>query len=1729
MLPPPWDPGLARPAAAQTSPTTRERDKRGPVLRHPWSRPRKAERDSQRQVSGQKSCFFGVETYPELIWDNWDVGKEFTKTLVLKNTLSKQQKLLARPPVTEFFTTSFPQAIILRPGMTYSLLICFKPLQRREYEDTIEFQSKHGSFQVCIRATIHLTLQVPDFVELPICAVQHTSSATFKLKNFSILQVCFQWDCSEPFQLIPERGRLKAGDECIITVIFKPAGAQLYQQKASCRSGDGQKYELEKYCTVLLQGQAKYPYLQLRVLDSSEEEKPNRFPELCFGSVAPGCTVQKHFDIYNPSPVAASFALLRMSGGVPLFGSEFKCNSTRGTVGPHELLQATVSYTPAVVESVSVEYLSLQCPGALNKSQLKLIGHCIGPTLSLFPSVVDFGCIEEGEAAMQTVDLVNSSPAEAVFQWDLDCNGHSVFRIQPAAGTVRPHSYVKLKAFYRPTHPITHHRRVPCLVLHKDPLFLDLIGTCCTELEDPGEKLSKQGALWPQEESSQDGVSTPMDEYFRACPASKEDSCFPASLSPRVSVQPMKLLFNHRKSAPSISSQAVSITNHTRKNLSMVWTAATDSPFSVSPSSCNLGPLKSTSFRVNYAPGQSHSIHGAQLECFSYSKGHYQKKEQPSPPCYVTVRVIGHSFQPGKEPFIPRCGIQHPYVVFPALNVPSYRTVLLRNGGDRPLTFESPNPSMAGSVFVLPSCGLVPPGDYQIVLLRTTPTDDSPKQGFSLHLKLNASEHTQALEVVSTVEKPCICMERDGPLYFQPTALCSRTQRLRHIRNLSPFPLRFEWRIQEQDKALIYVEPAAGEMHPNEISMQTWSFSPLEETMYKRKVTLIFWPVKTPRLRSQLTLDVVGMGSKGSIESEMPVLDVGDIVIGTHRSIAVPLVNKSLCAVSFCLSVQQTLQDEDSSYDPQDEPSAPQLKRERGTIPSHSKLLLQTTVRPHRRAQYQWTISCQTLNANGVLSCPPQALCEVLCKGVLPTLHVVDACSGGSVSGLSKTRLWNLLSLDGFNQHLLSSTTELSSRNSTGQSPDYSTLVTQTVLDFDFSISPLHSDPSMYVLVFSNPGSISVEWTFLFPEDQIEEFVFIERGVLDNTSASPKKNPDKQVFSIFPRSGVLFPGQQTAVHLSYSHDFAGPDRLPVLFKLSHGREIWLIFQGLTVEKDKPYLHFASSQHVFTSVNIGNLCPPRQMYELYNGGAVPVCYEVDTAPLMQLQLDSANHPVLHCLNPLGEVLPGKTAMIEFVFSPLEARHYHVDVPIQIHGGDSVVVTFEGHGLNSLPLNPSDSFDLKDAKPSAYSVKRAPNLEQVAFLSENTVSLGDIPVCYYPTRIIFLTNLSQKDAVVYDWGLPHNENLQVVQIHPERGRLGPEESALCVLTFTPSDYPTIYQLDLICQVCQEDELIQYQQALQRLEEAERQSEENSTDNDHASYALKGTLIRKYKALPPICASQKCEATGSTCSRMRKLALKEQEGSPKPTLLHLGVTARSHELMDYLTHYPHQLNKQCVYRGLQSFKFQRPAVASTGRPGPAIRDLLRRGFVRDVVLQILTPLLRNCLDDPTFSSLMNVPTEPMYFSQILSTASAHPPSLSSLSPAPPCPTFLSPTPPLPQHQDLLSGTDAWLKEECIREGSGETGSRNTAFIQHRTQNTKQTHNLRAAHTLSQLRAGNPDNNGRLADLCVHVLLNTLQNLMKEVFQGELDLTAHPRAIMLPPASTSRRHKHTQSTHTE
>ena len=66
---------------------------------------------------------------------------------------------------------------------------------------------------------------------------------------------------------------------------------------------------------------------------------------------------------------------------------------------------------------------------------------------------------------------------------------------------------------------------------------------------------------------------------------------------------------------------------------------------------------------------------------------------------------------------------------------------------------------------------------------------------------------------------------------------------------------------------------------------------------------------------------------------------------------------------------------------------------------------------------------------------------------------------------------------------------------------------------------------------------------------------------------------------------------------------------------------------MTVDPDSVYVHFANTRHQFEPVPVGGTSPPVQVYELYNGGARVVKYELDMEPLAQVQAVSILIPLL----------------------------------------------------------------------------------------------------------------------------------------------------------------------------------------------------------------------------------------------------------------------------------------------------------------------------------------------------------------------------------------------------------------------------------------------------------------------------------------------------------------------
>ncbi|NXC20444.1 CFA65 protein, partial [Corythaeola cristata] len=1531
---------------------------------------------SARKTKKKKSIFWGIEVAETLRWRGWELGKETIKHLILKNVHEKTQKLSYRCPSTRFFFTVFPQPITLSPGMSLTLPIVFRPTEKREYEDSIFFKKAEGEFSVTLRATLpRLCLSFPAAVQLPVCAVHNVTETTFPVRNIGDLVTMFAWETPSPFYMIPDHGMLNPGAECMVKVVFQPKVAVLYDVAATCWFGGEEKQKR----TIQLKALAKYPHLRVSVTgEEYEGAQPGKFQDvLCFGPVPVGTTVEKHVEIFNMSVVDAPCKIEKAKDPL-LQDCVFSCDTSRGVVPANGKLVLCIRFQPQIVGEHSTDYFTIISAGCLLQTVLKVVGSCKGPLVSLHQNSVDFNWINLGESWTRTLKISNSSDVPAYYQFDIDGRG-SVFSLDRPCGVLEGTTTLALKVTFGPTHPISYHRRVVCLVHHQEPMYVDFFGTCHSDIAKPAiiqarhlswyrtnmvrgltfyppdilSVMLKEGKLQTDEKGAlmlppKIPQDKPPKEYFEASPmteyfydgVSSDLALFP----PHVSVSPREYDFGCCVLLHKVEPLPLCVTNHTKGKITVAWTPSHGSAFRVSPEVCDIQPLKSSAFRVLFQPTQLNSLYGAELEGFAFYKvlRHYSNIEDDATICpswCLTVRLRAHTYEAEREHYIPQYILDVPKTFPPvAPNTDTYCSMLLSNTGTSLITF-SVNQAACPSVLVKPHSGHVIPGGHQIFLLSTHPNNTVSQQHI-LPLELNSCPgYTKEIALQSCGESLLLLLEGDGNLYFKPVYVGASSTRMYTIKNCTRLPMVFTWKIRQSDSKILSVSPTAGILQPYEAMAQEWTFSPDKETKYVLRA-MVFVRRKSPDSMShksvRYALRIVGEGAVGTIRAQKEHLDLGNVLVGDVQSCSVVLLNDGICSLKYVLSMEQQIAGPCDPEEVRSDPLALELEHSSGTIPARSKAFVHITVRPARRLQYTWSIKYAicTLTATDLVSTKEeqQPLCCIVATGVYPTFCVIDACSAGSASGISKGRLWRLFSLDTLNEYLERDPTpselthRVPTRHSTRLIPP---VYTPLLLDFNFGAAPIGSEPTLVMLLLANKGVVPVEWAFLFPSDRKTDMEhWAEDAEFSPHELHQMRIQDNQLFSVSPKSGKLLPGQEESVQLSHRHDFIGTDHLPVLLKVSYGHEILLNFSGVTVEKEQRYIHFASTKHLFTPIAIGTSQPPIQIYELYNGSSMPVMFEVQLDNIVRIQEENFQHPVFVCLTPRGEIPPGTTGHIEWIFSPLEARTYLVDVPIYVVGGESALITFQGEGYdpNTLRETATSSEALSPSVFPSSTKLTVPG--QAATLSHCRICLGNIPDHTKSSRLVFLNNILENKALVFAWQTSLCKDKRVLQIAPESGVVQPGDSIPCFITLRPSGRASFYSIDLVCEVYIQESLIQYKRDLQEWErEKERQAVEFAiTEKDLGTkkkpkspagvttmYLL---FLSLQQTLPPIKNHPMPNLPAGHFQR--RLLLKKEASQvwvkpepPKPIFLHLGVTARSYSVEDFFSNFTSEFPKYCLSR--------------------------------------------------------------------------------------------------------------------------------------------------------------------------------------------------------------------------
>ena len=837
----------------------------------------------------ERAHVWGIDCVERLTWRGWEPGGSYVRTVTLKNVGKKALKVKYRLPQTKYFEMEFPETMKIQPGLSATVDVTFRPIRFEQYDDFIEFKvAGAGAFQVKVSALLpFISLKMPPAVDFGYGAVNELMQKDFTFVNDGDVAVSYKWAVDLPFVFTPGEGTLEPGETGHVHAEFTPADATVNVVNAICALTDqsGHALPTESYnCSVTAVG--KYPYVRF-----SE-------PEIDFGEVMVGRTVEQTVKLMNQSPVGASYEVAR---GETEHDHVFKCTG-KGSQGgylkqkSHE--EFKVQFTPSMPGTFSSESFKAYTPGG-NVATVKITGTAIGPSVTLSQSTFQFGSVVAGKSVRRVLDIENHSDLPVHWQIDSECLG--TFALGADRGVLEPKfqgipGKAQVVVTFAPIEPANYHKRIIVALRDHRPLAFDVVGTgyddkrrpapmrqshveeyramCAAGLITPGQPPSRrERSLFPNEIDAVKASAMTAQETYMAM--------FEPDPLVAVSLDKSQIDFGPTNRFKTPQSRTVTVTNDCKQKLVVFWggqepaavndtsvdaeakraAAADRNPFFAFPESCDLRPGQSAEFRITFRPTKDKQHYARQLECFAYVKSmrsfRQVTEDNFTPPWTSTVWAFGHTHgHAGAQlGFQPKCSFtaRGSRLYFPPTVKGDYafQTIALRNDGDTAVGFEFPakalgsglevdeNTGYASPFSCHPSKGAVPPRSFTLVTFRFDATDTEPHRE-QMHCVLNGlPERAITLDVRARGHVPRVTVGDGNAFVFTPTCVGAAATREIEMRNASRINVLYEWAIPERLANVLGVSPHAGMIRGDQTIKSTWTFCPNKSRKFGFKIPLL--------------------------------------------------------------------------------------------------------------------------------------------------------------------------------------------------------------------------------------------------------------------------------------------------------------------------------------------------------------------------------------------------------------------------------------------------------------------------------------------------------------------------------------------------------------------------------------------------------------------------------------------------------------------------------------------------------------------------------------------------------------------------------------------------------------------------------------------------------------------------------------------------------------------------
>ena len=829
------------------------------------------------------------------------------------------------------------------------------------------------------------------------------------------------------------------------------------------------------------------------------------------------------------------------------------------------------------------------------------------------------------------------------------------------------------------------------------------------------------------------------------------------------------------------------------------------------------------------------------------------------PPITLSISIVGHSFPPGTQIFMPMFEINPKKEMFfppTTINQSLYQTLKIENKNDTPLFYKiSPDP--LGIFRAHLKYGLIPSHSFHLICIEFCPKDTTVYR-FPLRIIFNHdSQNMKTIMLNGLCTDPVIEIEGiSNEMYFPPCYVGIKTKKTVMIKNLSPIRILVNIKIDKMTNGIIDVDEDSFEMDTNLIKKIDFYMTPSKSEEVNGHVVLTAERVYDPsnenvgiynpenyekknnefdkRLYSK-EFTILGRGSDGELRIEPSKLEFGTVKVGFHKKMFFSIYNPTI--TNFYIKIEPDFSGnlpllEDKNVKDQNKyRSDISFDFTEGLLNSFCKKDISIQFEPKTRSILSFKVNIYATDntirnnelINGeesknnkydsenesqeiIIEHKEELKCtlEINAKGDYPLIKIVDVRN----NLISSSKLWKDFNVDVANEELGKKLTneEINYSNSKSNKKIEDVTSKLKLIKFDFGKHFFKREKEMQkhdvYLTLKNEGGVLSEFFFKFPDDvNIKREIWMDPVEPTSNDKVEYHVLKEQIFTIEPRKSKLEPGETCNIRIRYNVKEKGQHRLRVIFQVVNGKPLIFELFSETLTEKAAILSVPKLITDFYYVPIGFRNFVSSPIELKNISSVKIKYMLDYQEVDKYNKIHENFDVFKLDNYEGAIGPGETKYIIAYFRPLAPMEYKLNLVLYYTDDTKTgqeTITIVGKGYHPLKYTPPERKSPYEGMPNKMICNNYNNemIQKCGFnLEEINFGIINEP----RNKAFILYNYSNKNSFNFDFVEPLFLVKDELSILPNKGTVEPGEHKVIKCILTPNNtMDSEYEGDILVKV-------------------------------------------------------------------------------------------------------------------------------------------------------------------------------------------------------------------------------------------------------------------------------------------------------------------------------------------